>query len=86
MTLHDALVLYARAPSEKRATKDRAQRLRQAREAKGYSLRDLAAAAGVSARTISKIEEGDGEAASCITMASIADALGVPRGWLAFGG
>lgn len=63
-----------------------AQRLRQAREAKGYSLRDLAAAAGVSSRTISTIEEGKGGAASCITMASIADALGVPRGWLAFGG
>lgn len=67
-----------------------ADRLRRAREAKGYSLRDLAAAAGVSAKTVISIEEGKegagSGAASCVTMASLADALGVPRGWLAFGG
>jgi transcriptional regulator with XRE-family HTH domain len=61
-------------------------RLRQAREAKGYSLRDLAAAAGVSTRTVLNIEEGKGNTASCVVLASLADALGVPRGWLAFGG
>ena len=64
-----------------------ASRLRQAREAKGWSLRDLVAASGVSVRTIHAIEDGKGTgAASCVTMASLADALGVPRGWLAFGG
>lgn len=64
-----------------------ATRLRQAREAKGWSLRDLVAASGVSVRTVHAIEAGTGTgAASCVTMASLADALGVPRGWLAFGG
>jgi ribosome-binding protein aMBF1 (putative translation factor) len=64
-----------------------AARLRQAREAKGWSLRDLVAASGVSVRTIHAIEDGKGSGAStCVTMASLADALGVSRGWLAFGG
>ena len=57
------------------------------REAKGWSLRDLAAASGVSMRTVHSIEAGTGKgAASCVTMARLADALHVPRGWLAFGG
>lgn len=64
-----------------------AERLRRSREAKSWSLRDLAAASGVSMRTIHAIEAGTGKgAASCVTMARLADALHVPRGWLAFGG
>lgn len=63
-----------------------AERLKRARKTKGYSLRDLAAASGVSSRTIMSIEEGSPGKASCWTMAALADALGVPRGWLAFGG
>lgn len=64
-----------------------AERLLRSREAKGWSLRDLAAASGVSMRTIHSIETGTGKgAASCVTMARLADALHVPRGWLAFGG
>jgi DNA-binding XRE family transcriptional regulator len=64
-----------------------AERLRRSREEKSYSLRDLAAASGVSMRTIHAIESGSGRgAASCMTMAALADALHVPRGWLAFGG
>lgn len=64
-----------------------AERLKRSREAKSWSLRDLAAASGVSMRTIHAIESGTGKgAASCVTMARLADALHVPRGWLAFGG
>lgn len=64
-----------------------AERLRRARKAKDYSLHDLAAASGVAAKTILALEKGDGKGtASCLTMAKLADALGVPRGWLAFGG
>jgi transcriptional regulator with XRE-family HTH domain len=64
-----------------------AERLKRSRDAKSWSLRDLAAASGVSVRTILAIESGSGKgAASCITMARLADALHVPRGWLAFGG
>jgi hypothetical protein len=38
-------------------------------------------------RTIHAIESGTGTgAASCVTMARLADALHVTRGWLAFGG
>lgn len=63
-----------------------AERLRRTREAKGWSLRDLAAAAGVTTRTISAIEMGGKGETSCAVMGALADALGVPRGWLAFGG
>lgn len=64
-----------------------AERLRRSRLAKNWSLRDLAAASGVSVRTIHAIESESGQgAASCMTMARLADALHVPRGWLAFGG
>jgi len=61
-------------------------RLKQAREAKGYSLRDLATAAGVTTGAIQAIEAGRKGKTSCYVMACLADALGVPRGWLAFGG
>ncbi len=63
-----------------------AERLRRSRVAKKYSLHDLAAASGVAAKTIHAIEQGSKGTASCLTMAKLADALGVPRGWLAFGG
>lgn len=63
-----------------------AERLRRTREAKGWSLRDLAAAAGVTTRTIGAIESGAKGETSCAVVAALADALGVPRGWLAFGG
>lgn len=63
-----------------------ADRLRRTRESKAYSLRDLAAAAGVTTRTIQAIEAGGKGETSCAVIAALADALGVPRGWLAFGG
>jgi transcriptional regulator with XRE-family HTH domain len=56
------------------------------REKAGYSLRDLAVAAGVTTRTIQAIEAGGKGETSCAVIAALADALGVPRGWLAFGG
>lgn len=62
-----------------------ADRLRRSRVAKGYSLHDLAAASGVAAKTIMGIEKGTATP-TCLTMAKLADALGIPRGWLAFGG
>ena len=62
------------------------ERLRRLRGEKGYSLRDLSAAAGVTTRTIQAIETGGKGETSCAVIAALADALGVPRGWLAFGG
>lgn len=61
-----------------------AERLRTLRVRKGWSLRDLAAASGVSVRSIRTIEAGSGAVRSDI-LASLADALDVPRGWLAYG-
>jgi transcriptional regulator with XRE-family HTH domain len=61
-------------------------RLRWTREKAGWSLADLAAASGVSIRTIREIETGKKGGTSADAMAALADALRVPRGWLAFGG
>lgn len=73
--------------SEPKLAEGQAERLLRSREAKGWSLRDLAAASGVSVRTILAIESGNAKGATgCNTMARLADALHVPRGWLAFGG
>lgn len=64
-----------------------AQRLAATREAKKISFRALSERSGVSVASIQAIENGTGKgSASCRTMARLADALGVPRGWLAFGG
>lgn len=63
-----------------------ADRLRFTREKLGWSLRDLAAASGVSTRTIRDIESGTKKGTSADLLAALADALHVPRGWLAFGG
>lgn len=63
-----------------------ADRLFHAREAKGWSLRDLSVASGVSVRTIREIEAGKKGGTGSDVMAALADALRVPRGWLTFGG
>lgn len=63
-----------------------ADRLRHVREDKGWSLRQLAAASGVSVRTIREIEAGRKGATGSDVMAALADALHVSRGWLTFGG
>jgi len=62
-----------------------AARLKQARADKGYSLRDLATASGISTSAITAIESGAKGETTCQTIAALADALGVKRGWLAFG-
>ena len=73
--------------AEPKLAEGQAERLLRSRHAKGWSLRDLAAASRVSVRTILAIESGSAKgAASCVTMARLADALHEPRGWLAFGG
>lgn len=67
-------------------TAGRAERLRWSRTERGYSLRDLAIASGVSERTIREIESGKAGGTSVDAVAAIADALHVSRGWLAYGG
>jgi transcriptional regulator with XRE-family HTH domain len=63
-----------------------AARLREMRRQRGFSLRDLASASGVSERTIRAIESGTSGGTGGDVMAALADALFVPRGWLTFGG
>lgn len=61
------------------------ERLRVLRDRRGWSLRDLAAASGVSVRSIRTVEEGGRGAVRSDVLAALADALDVPRGWLAYG-
>lgn len=63
-----------------------AERLRRTRAQRGYSLRHLAALSGVSPPTIRSIEAGGKGAPRSDVLAALADALGVSRGWLAYGG
>lgn len=63
-----------------------AERLKWARGEREWSLYDLAAASGVSVRTIRDIEGGKKKGTSAELMAKLADALRVGRGWLTFGG
>lgn len=62
-----------------------AERLSILRARKGWSLRDLAAASGISVRSIRTIEGGGKGAVRSDVLAALADALDVPRGWLAYG-
>lgn len=64
-----------------------ARRLRETRLAKGMSTAALAKAAGVGRTTILNAEaaERGGAGMSLTALAALADALGVARGWLAFG-
>lgn len=63
-----------------------AERLRRTRETRGFSLRHLAALSGVSPQTIRAIEAGGKGASRSDVLAALADALGISRGWLAYGG
>lgn len=90
---HSTLRIVPRKPAERPEQvpkpdlgQGQAERLARARQAKGYSLRDLARASGVTTGAIQAIEAGSKGKTSCFVMAALADALGVPRGWLAFGG
>lgn len=62
-----------------------AERLRELRRRRGWSLRDLSAASGVSVRSIRTVEAGGHGAVRSDVLAALADALDVPRGWLAYG-
>ena len=62
------------------------ERLRTLRARKGWSLRDLSEASGVSVGTIRTVEAKDCTGAvRADVLAALADALEVPRGWLAYG-
>lgn len=89
----DKVPTVARPKTERPATvpwpelgEGQAERLRWTREKLGWSLRDLAAASGVSTRTIRDIESGTKKGTSADLLAALADALHVSRGWLTFGG
>lgn len=62
-----------------------AVRFTKARNDKDISLRDLAIMASVSVPTLQMIEAANGDP-KAITLLQLARALGVPAGWLAFGG
>lgn len=62
-----------------------AERLRSARERQSWTSVDLAHSSGVTASAIRKLEEGKGDPKS-FTLKLLAQALGVPAGWLAYGG
>lgn len=62
------------------------RRVREARLASGLSVVRLARAAGVGRQTLINVEAGHaGGGLALAAAASLADALGVRRGWLAFG-
>lgn len=65
---------------------NQADRLRRTRAQRGFSLRHLSALSGVSPQTIRAIEAGGKGASRSDVLAALADALGVSRGWLAYGG
>lgn len=65
--------------------RDIARRLAEARIAKGWSPEDLARRSGLSAQSIRKIEECRSNVLA-YTVHRLARALGLPAGWLAFGG
>ena len=62
-----------------------ARRLRQRLDERGWSPTDLAAASGVIRQAINQILAG-GTAPRVDVAARLADALGVGRGWLVYGG
>lgn len=60
-------------------------RLRTARQAAGYSQRELAQKADVSPYTVNKLEKGSDKNTTLDTIVRLAMALGVGPEWLAFG-
>lgn len=58
--------------------------LREAREAKGWTLTELADRAGVNKGTVSRLESGDITNPSHDTVTSLERALRLPRGSLVF--
>lgn len=62
-----------------------AERLIDARQHAGLSQADLAAAAGLSAQQVFRLERGDGHGAKLGTVAALAAVLQVSPAWLAYG-
>jgi transcriptional regulator with XRE-family HTH domain len=62
-----------------------AWRLRQTRVARGLSQRGLSLRSGLSSAVVGQIESGRNELPDIGVVASLASALDVPSGWLAFG-
>lgn len=60
-------------------------RLRTAREASGYSLRDLAAASGLTQQALGDLESGRTDDPRLSTVRKLAAALRCSACWLAFG-
>jgi transcriptional regulator with XRE-family HTH domain len=60
-------------------------RLRTAREAAGYSLRDLAAASGLTQQAVGDLEAGRVDDSRISTIRKLAAALRCSAAWLAFG-
>ena len=63
-----------------------AERVRWAREKRGYSCAGLDEVADLSAGHSAKVERSDRETPSALTVAKIARALDVDPQWLMFGG
>lgn len=62
-----------------------ADRLKEARQLRGFSTRELGKRASLSATMVSKLELGKVESPSVDVAARLADALGVARAWLLWG-
>ena len=60
-------------------------RIRQLREAAGYSLRDLGVASGLTAQAIADLEGGKALDPKVSTILKLAAALGCSASWLALG-
>jgi transcriptional regulator with XRE-family HTH domain len=58
------------------------QRLKQQRQKRGLSQRQLGTLAGVSYATISKVESGDSDTITAANLRSLARALGCSADWL----
>lgn len=62
-----------------------AERLNAAREQRGMTIKELARAAMVNPDTVVSISQAQTINPGVGTLADLAKALGVPRGWLAYG-
>lgn len=61
------------------------RRLRKARDKRGLTVAELAKSAGTSPQTIHTLLNGEGHRSAVELLQSLAKALYVPAGWLAFG-
>lgn len=75
-TLPEEFLVFQRALGE---------RVREQRAAKGWTPKDLATRAGLTGQAVRNVEAGRRNVL-CWTVYKLAKALGVPAGWLAFGG